>query len=108
MHLLRHEIREKKIHTQSRSSIDKNILEEIYIKGKLHPRLKHKKLSYLLIPFLTGISGVCDPIYSVLAGTGVGVGLTASAHFWSGILPRKTADIKWLRWALHWENPKNE
>lgn len=106
LHILRHQIRDRGLHLVNSSSVDKSVIEDIYVASGLKPRFKIDKASKILPTMIAGISGISGDPAVLLIGTSVGVGLSVTGIMWSGIVPKCIAKIKWLRWVLNWEYPQ--
>ena len=106
LHILRHQIRDRELHLVNSNSVDKSIIEDIFVSSGLKPRLKIDKTSKILPAMIAGASGITGDPAMLFIGTSVGVGLSVAGIMWSGIVPKSLAKIKWLRWALDWGYPK--
>jgi hypothetical protein len=57
----------------------------------------------VLAGFVGGLGAL--PVASAAAAV-VGAAVSVSAALWDGELPRGTAQMKWLRWAVEWDLEK--
>jgi hypothetical protein len=101
LHQLRGEVRDFGLHKVGPGDCDKEVVREIAARVSLPPRLKAVGKSATMVAAFVGGLGAVPALgpAAALAGAAVSV----STALWDGKLPRGTAQMKWLRWAVEWD-----
>lgn len=102
---LRFQVHENRLHKIHRTDqVDPDIVRLIAEKVGIPPRLKYHGLRTSI---LTGIL-TCLAVFPALGdlSTLAGGAVTISTSLWKGYLPRSIAKIRWLKWALTWDEEK--
>lgn len=101
LHELRGAVHEYGLHLVGPGEFDKDVVREIAAKVALPPKLRASGKLAAIGAGIVGSLGAL-PILGPSAAIVGGV-LSVSTALWSGRLPRTTARMRWLKWALEWD-----